>query len=152
MSKSKTAAIFYIIIVLTLSFCVNLTACYDIDGEDLSYEGGAEEQKPAGDADSEANGNGEAMTVKITVNGTGAQFIAEFYDNGAAEKLYSGLPFTLEMNDMPHEKYCYLDYSLPEDEVEPRNIYAGDIMLWRDNCLVVFYEPFETSYSYTRPE
>lgn len=90
------------------------------------------------------------MTVKISVIGTDAQFTAKLYDNKAAEKLYSKLPLKLEMNDMPHEKYCYLDYSLPKDEEKPRNIVAGDIMLWGDSCIVLFYESFESSYSYTR--
>jgi hypothetical protein len=32
----------------------------------------------------------------------------------------------------------------------PCNIQAGDLMLYGDNCLVVFYEGFNTSYSYTK--
>ena len=32
----------------------------------------------------------------------------------------------------------------------PGTINAGDIMLFGSNCVVVFYETFKTSYSYTR--
>ena len=29
-------------------------------------------------------------------------------------------------------------------------IHAGDLMLYRDNCVVLFYEDFSTTYAYTR--
>ena len=33
---------------------------------------------------------------------------------------------------------------------EYKNINAGDLMLYGSNCLVIFYESFSTSYSYTK--
>ena len=60
------------------------------------------------------------------------------------------LPLTLEMSAMPHEKYCYLSQELPVSTESPGTIAAGDVMLWGNSCLVIFYESFQTSYSYTR--
>lgn len=150
MSKIKTAAVFFAVVALLLGFCVFMTACYDGYRENHGIEGYFEEKTPVGDEDKEENGSNGIMTVKISVIGTDAQFTVKLYDNKTAEELYSKLPLKLEMNDMPHEKYCYLDFSLPKDEEKPRNIVAGDIMLWGDNCIVLFYESFESSYSYTR--
>lgn len=84
----------------------------------------------------------------ITVD-NGKTFYAELYKNEAASLLYSKLPIDLTMSDMPHEKYCYLDFSLPVNAQRVQNIHAGDIMLWDNSCLVIFYEDFTTTYSYT---
>ena len=54
------------------------------------------------------------------------------------------------MRDMPHEKYYYLPAALPTQPYSPGTINAGDLMLWGADCLVLFYDTFATSYSYTR--
>ena len=55
------------------------------------------------------------------------------------------------MNELNgNEKYVYLNNSLPTNSYNPKRINSGDIMLYGNNCLVIFYESFDTSYSYTR--
>ncbi len=50
-----------------------------------------------------------------------------------------------------NEKYAYLDDSLPVGRSARATIArAGDIMLFGDDCLVLFYETFSSSYRYTR--
>lgn len=57
----------------------------------------------------------------------------------------------LEMNELKgNEKYFYLDESLPVNPYSPNTIGKGDIMLVGSSCLVIFYENFNPSYSYTR--
>ena len=57
----------------------------------------------------------------------------------------------VSMSDLnSNEKYAYLDNSLPTNTYSPKHIEAGDIMLFGDNCLVIFYKSFNTSYSYTK--
>lgn len=61
------------------------------------------------------------------------------------------LPLTLHMTDLhANEKYSELARSLPVDASNPRTIHAGDVMLYGSTTLVLFYETFATSYSYTR--
>ena len=61
------------------------------------------------------------------------------------------LPKEFDMNELNrNEKYIYLDKTLPTNQYNPKNIEVGDIMLYGDNCLVVFYKSFDTSYSYTK--
>ncbi len=58
---------------------------------------------------------------------------------------------TCEMNELNgNEKYVYLPISLPTKPYKPQIINAGDIMLFGNNCLVLFYKTFSTSYSYTK--
>ena len=87
--------------------------------------------------------------MKITVGEH--QFTVTVEDNATAEALEKHLPMTLVMNELNgNEKYHYLSFSLPTNPYSPGKIQAGDIMLYGDGCLVVFYESFSTSYSYTR--
>ena len=78
-------------------------------------------------------------------------FDVEYVDNNTAEAFKKMLPVTLKMEELNgNEKYCYIDSSLPTALSTPGTIDAGDIMLFGSNCIVVFYETFKTSYSYTR--
>ena len=58
---------------------------------------------------------------------------------------------TLTMSDLNNnEKYCYLDFTIPADSKSVKNIKKGDVMLFGNSCLVIFYKSFTTSYSYTK--
>ena len=77
-------------------------------------------------------------------------FTATLYDNEAAKALVERLPLTLNMSELNgNEKYYYLDSNFPTNSSRPSGIKTGDIMLYGNNCLVLFYESFSTSYSYT---
>ena len=79
------------------------------------------------------------------------QFTVTLEDNATAEALEKHLPMTLEMNELNgNEKYRYMPFSLPTDAYSPGMIQVGDIMLYGDNCLVVFYKSFSTPNSYTK--
>ena len=58
---------------------------------------------------------------------------------------------TVTMNELNgNEKYHYLSENLPTDSYRPGTIRNGDLMLYGSNCVVLFYETFALSYSYTR--
>ena len=86
-------------------------------------------------------------TLRITVKGS--VFEAKLYKNETAQAFASLLPLTLEMSAMPHEKYGYLPSRLPALAKSVERIQAGDLMLWGNDCLVLFYESFSASYGYT---
>lgn len=91
----------------------------------------------------------ETAKIKITVGTT--SFVASTYDNETAEAFVALLPMTIDMEELNgNEKYHYLSGNLPNSPANPGTINAGDIMLWGQNCVVLFYETFSTSYSYTK--
>lgn len=86
---------------------------------------------------------------KLTIGGTA--FNAELANNATAQAFDALLPTTLSMTELNgNEKYKYLDTTLPTNASCPGTIHAGDILLYGNNCVVVFYKTFNTSYSYTK--
>lgn len=78
-------------------------------------------------------------------------FEVELYDNETVKALYQQLPMTITMDELNgNEKYHYLGQSLPTQTQSVGHIKAGDIMLYGNNCLVLFYKDFPTSYQYTK--
>jgi hypothetical protein len=93
--------------------------------------------------------NTKGSQMKITI-GT-KTFEATLVDNETVTALKEMLPLTLEMSELNgNEKLFRLQKNLPEKTSNPGTIQAGDLMLWGSNTLVLFYEAFPTSYSYTR--
>lgn len=87
---------------------------------------------------------------RMTVTVGDKTFTAVLYDNKTADELYSRLPLTLDMRELNgNEKYCDLDKSLPIKSSPAGHISKGDIKLFGDDCLVLFYEGFMSGYSYT---
>ncbi len=79
------------------------------------------------------------------------EYIINLEDNETAKGFARMLPLELNMSELNgNEKYVYLDKSLATNSLKPKRINAGDIMLYGDDCLVIFYKSFDTSYSYTK--
>ncbi len=79
------------------------------------------------------------------------EFMINLENNETVKSLINMLPQELNMNELNgNEKYVYLDNKLPTSPYNPKRINAGDVMLYGNNCLVIFYKSFDTSYSYTK--
>lgn len=80
-----------------------------------------------------------------------ASFTATLSDTAAANVFKELLPLTVRMDELNgNEKYCHLPDRLPTAASNPGAIHSGELMLFGSDCLVLFYESFRTSYSYTR--
>lgn len=87
--------------------------------------------------------------MNIKVNNKIFKIVLE--DNKTVKSLTQKLPIKLEMSDLNNnEKYCYLNFTLPTDSKSVKSIKKGDVMLFGNSCLVIFYKSFTTSYSYTK--
>jgi hypothetical protein len=91
------------------------------------------------------------MEDKLRITIGSKTFKATLEDNPTVAKLKALLPLTLNMNELNgNEKYYHLSMRLPTNAISPGTIQNGDLMLYGDNSLVLFYKTFDTSYSYTR--
>lgn len=78
-------------------------------------------------------------------------FEAELADNETGRAFADLLPLMLDMKELNgNEKYCYLNQTLPSSPERIGQIRTGDLMLYGNNCVVLFYKDFSTQYSYTR--
>lgn len=91
------------------------------------------------------------MAGKVNITVANTVFTATLYDNATVEAFKALLPLTVEMSELnANEKYYYLDATLPTNAAPGGTIHPGDLMLYGNNCFVLFYEGLNTSYSYTR--
>lgn len=99
------------------------------------------------DTSNTQNGN---LKIKLIVNEQ--SFIATLENSNTANSFIDLLPMdSIEMKDLnSNEKYFNLTTSLPTNPSVPSMINAGDLMLYGSDTVVLFYENFNTSYSYTK--
>ena len=91
----------------------------------------------------------EENTVVIKIDNQEYTLLLE--ENETVKSFCSLLPLELTMQELnENEKYVYLEKNLPVDSHCPKKINKGDVMLYGNNCLVIFYKTFNTNYSYTK--
>ena len=79
------------------------------------------------------------------------KYEAILYDNSTTKELIKKFPITITMSDLNgNEKYYNFSKSFSTSSENVANINKGDIMLFGDDCLVIFYKSFSTRYRYTK--
>lgn len=92
----------------------------------------------------------EEVEHVISIEVNGQTFSATLADNDTARAFAARLPMTLDMRELNgNEKYFYLNEPLPAAAQRVGQIRTGDLMLFGSDCVVLFYENFATSYTYT---
>ena len=72
-------------------------------------------------------------------------------ENPTTRAFIQFLPAIYEMTELNgNEKYVTLPSSLPSNAKEIGKIETGDLLLYGDNTLVIFYQTFSSRYRYTR--
>ncbi|MEP6898022.1 MAG: cyclophilin-like fold protein [Rhodanobacter sp.] len=100
-------------------------------------------------SDVHASIKSKEFTMWMTVGDR--RFTVTLADTEAARTFASQLPLSLDMAELNgNEKYADLSKELPTEPIQPGAILSGDLMLYGSKTVVLFYEPFRSSYSYTR--
>jgi hypothetical protein len=138
MAKSRGAALF------TMGILIGLTSC---DASKPAPSAAV----PSASAEGRERPSSQPVGKKMKVTIGRKTFTATLEDNPAVTKLKAMLPLTLDMSELNgNEKLYRLPTPLPTTAANPGTIRAGDLMLWQTDTLVLFYETFPTTYSYTR--
>lgn len=124
---------FFILLTLMSVLVSSATSC-NKDGDNSNIENN----------NLKANGK-----IKITVNSQ--TFTATLLDSNSAKAFTEMLPLSINMSELNgNEKYYDFPSSLPTNSSNPGIIKNGDLMLYGSKTLVLFYQSFSTSYSYTK--
>ena len=104
------------------------------------------ETKTEGD---QSNMTQETNKINISINGI--DYSATLEDNDTANEFLNKLPLTITLTELNgNEKYYYFDETFTNHPTKIGQIHTGDLMLYGNDCFVLFYETFQTSYSYTK--
>lgn len=91
----------------------------------------------------------EKLSMWMTINEQ--RFAITLANNDTARAFVSQFPLTLDMEELNgNEKHAKLPTSLPTHASRPGIIRNGDLMLYGNDTLVVFYSTFNSIYAYTR--
>lgn len=151
--------------ILALSACGNKSNDTQPAGAETNADLGKESDTEAGKPESDISFDSTQEGSKEDINQDGQdkeegymqiqigdkKYNIVLEENETADAFREMLPLTLDMQELnKNEKYFYLEQSLPSAAESVGKIEAGDIMLYGDNCIVLFYKSFSTSYTYTR--
>lgn len=126
---------------------LSLQGCNDMQNEDSS----SIEEVSSNSSSMTTSDDKKEDNMKITLSINNTDFSATIYDNSTAKAFLEVLPLDLEMTELNgNEKYIYLDKTFPTNIEKVSTINEGDIMLYGNSCLVIFYKSFKTSYSYSK--
>ena len=92
----------------------------------------------------------EENVMKININSE--KYVINVENEALMEEIYNALPETFTMNELNgNEKYYYLNSTMKNANSEAvGQVQKGDVMLFESDCLVIFYDSFETEFKYTK--
>lgn len=140
---------------MAMTVLVTLTSCSTDDPVPIPPE--TEQPAPPvnpeepGDDDTNNSNDNNPMSNNLKISVGSTSFTITLENNATVIAFKTLLPMTVNMSEMNgNEKYYYLPENLPTASSNSGTIQNGDLMLYGSSCLVLFYESFRTSYSYTR--
>ena len=92
----------------------------------------------------------EENVMKININNE--EYVINVENETLMEELFNSLPQTFNMTELNgNEKYYYLNSNMKNANSEAvGQVQKGDVMLFGSDCLVIFYDSFETEFRYTK--
>ncbi|MEO6286809.1 MAG: cyclophilin-like fold protein [Dyadobacter sp.] len=145
MKQSRVLLYPLLIFILAIMACNSDGSMDPIPNSDTDPVNPGQENPGTDSSNVDTSSNG----LKIII-GT-RTFNATLVSNPTVTAFKARLPMTVNMTELNgNEKLYNFSSALPANASNPRNIATGDLMLYGSATMVLFYESFPTSYSYTR--
>ena len=151
MNKKRliVAIVLVIVEIIVMAFIIKLMhpRAYD----PVSVGGGDPSKIPTiTNTNANTNTKEEENVMKININSE--KYVINVENEALMEEIYNALPETFTMNELNgNEKYYYLNSTMKNANSEAvGQVQKGDVMLFESDCLVIFYDSFETEFRYTK--
>ena len=153
MKKNKNVNNIFVYIILLIIFIFLSIIIYNIVLESRNKESSTSREKNIENNEdifiADYNPFFDDRTINIVINDK--KYNMKLENNITAFDLLSILPLEVVMNDLNNnEKYSYLSFSLTGINDYTGKVKKGDVMLYQTNCIVIFYEDFDSPYTYTK--
>ncbi len=150
--KPMVILIFVVGLILVVSVIVAVIMKITSSPSTINEDEGTISNLPGMIYDDESkNEEVEGMISKIVIKIDEHEFTATLEETETAQAFAKLLPLEKSMVELNgNEKYYDLHQNLPSDPKKVGRIEAGDLMLFQNNFIVVFYKTHSTSYTYTR--
>ena len=114
--------------------------------------GGGDPSKIPTITNTNANTNTKKEENVMKINIGYEKYVINVENEALMEEIYNALPEIFTMNELNgNEKYYYLNSTMKNANSEAvGQVQKGDVMLFGSDCLVIFYDSFETEFRYTK--
>ena len=114
--------------------------------------GGGDPSKIPTITNTNANTNTKKEENVMKINIGYEKYVINVENETLMEELFNSLPQTFTMTELNgNEKYYYLNSNMKNANSEAvGQVQKGDVMLFGSDCLVIFYDSFETEFRYTK--
>lgn len=154
MKKNKNGNNIFVYIILLIIFIFISIIIYSVVSEDKKKTQSIEEENIDLELDEDIviasiKPFDEEETIKVLINNI--EYDLKLENNISSYDLTTILPLEITMDDLnSNEKYNYLSFSLTDDDNYSGKIKKGDVMLYKTNCIVIFYKDIDTLNTYTK--
>ena len=148
----KRLIIAVIVIVLEIMIMAIIIRLMHPRAYDPVSVGGGDPSKIPTITNTNANTNTKKEENVMKININSEKYVINVENEALMEEIYNALPETFTMNELNgNEKYYYLNSTMKNANSEAvGQVQKGDVMLFGSDCLVIFYDSFETEFRYTK--
>ena len=148
----KRLIIAVIVIVLEIMIMAIIIRLMHPRAYDPVSVGGGDPSKIPTITNTNANTNTKEEENVMKININSEKYVINVENEALMEEIYNALPETFTMNELNgNEKYYYLNSTMKNANSEAvGQVQKGDVMLFESDCLVIFYDSFETEFRYTK--
>lgn len=151
MNKKRLIVAIVLVIaeIIVMAFIIKLM--YPRAYDPVSVGGGDPSKIPT-ITNTNANTNTKKEENVMKINIGYEKYVINVENEALMEEIYNALPETFTMNELNgNEKYYYLNSTMKNANSEAvGQVQKGDVMLFGSDCLVIFYDSFETEFRYTK--
>ena len=146
--KKKVIIMLTVVVVAMVGMSVFMRTGFQSIKQNTKKDDSSQEQKDEPEPEEQKDPN---LIEKIGLRIGDATFTMTVDSGKAGQEFAKSTPFELEMLELNgNEKYFTGTDTLPTNPFKPDFIEVGDVMLYNDNTIVIFYKSFSPESEYTR--